>query len=157
MASRTTFLAINFLYLMIVGSMVYAAYYYGGEASIVSLVIGVPTLVMILFAIGYGFLNGSESAVKPADTEELATAPWSRAALVGAWLLGFLILVFLIGFYASVPIFALGYLKLQGKSSWFVAMTTAALLWAVLYLSFEQLMGQELFRGIFFRALVPNF
>ncbi|MDH3446115.1 MAG: hypothetical protein OEN50_19485 [Deltaproteobacteria bacterium] len=156
MASRTTFLAINFLYLVIVGSMVYAAYHYGGEASIVSLVIGVPTLVMILFAIGYGFLNSSESAVEPAASEEAATAPWSRAALIGAWLVGFLLLIFFIGFYKTIPIFALGYLKIQGKTSWVIASVTAGILWAVLYLSFDYLMGQELFQGILFKALVPN-
>ncbi len=156
MASRTTFLAINFLYLMIVISMVYAAYHYGGEASIVSLVIGVPTLVMILFAIGYGFLDRIESTEETADSEEVATAAWSRAAVIGAWLVGFFLLIFIAGFYTTIPIFAFGYLKIQGKTSWVIASATAGILWAVLYFSFDYLMGQELFRGIFFRALVPN-
>ena len=157
MTSRATFLAVNFLYLMIVGGMVYAAYHYGGEASIVSLVIGVPTLVMILFAIGYGFLDRSKDTTETADTADVATAPWSGAALIAAWLVGFFLFIFIAGFYTAIPIFAFGYLKIHGKTSWIIASATAGILWAVLYVSFDYLMGQELFQGVLFKALVPNF
>lgn len=156
MGSRATFLVINFLYLVVVGAMVYTAYHYGGEASIVSLVIGIPTLVMIFFAIGSSLLNKSESEPRAAHSEALVTAPWSRAALIAAWLVGFFLLIICVGFLTSIPVFTLAFLKLEGKTSWLTAIATASLLWAVLYLSFHYLMGQELFQGIVFRALLPN-
>lgn len=155
MASRTTFILVNLLYLLIVGAIVIAAYGFGGEASIVSLVIGVPTLIMIVFALGSALLKSRTEETGAVDPEELATAPWPRAAVICAWLLGFFIVVFFIGFYPSMFLFTLGFLKLEGKTSWLAALAMAVCVTATLYGSFDYLMGQELFEGILFDAIVP--
>ena len=155
MASRSTFILVNLLYLLVVGAIVIAAYGFGGEASIVSLVIGVPTLIMIVCALVAALRNNTADETIAADPEELATAPWPRAALICVWLLGFFLAVFFIGFYPSMFGFTLGFLKLEGRTSWLAALTMAVCVTATLYGSFDYLMGQELYEGILFDAIVP--
>lgn len=157
--NNTTFLFVNLLYLIIVLFIVVESLRIGGDGSLVPLVIGIPTSAMALAGIAGCFfpalqrrfgMHGSSSEDGPGQA-----APWSRAGVIIAWLAAFFLLILLVGFYLAIPVYTLAFLKIQGKVSWPKAVVTAAALWAVIYLSFDVLMGQSLFEGIFFGALLP--
>jgi hypothetical protein len=154
-----TYLVVNFVYLAIVSAIVAQALSFGGEAGLVPLVIGIPTLAMILISIGGRLLplpSREEPARAPAAAAPEDVASWSRGGVIIAWVAGFFLSIFLFGFYWSVPLYTLAFLKVEGRRSWLKCAITAAVLWAVVYVSFGMLMGQGLFKGVLFHALLPN-
>jgi hypothetical protein len=94
---------------------------------------------------------------KPSDTEN-ATKPigWDNKILsICLWSTGFFVLVFLFGFLIAIPIYLLLFLKLYGNIKWIKAATVALITWGAVYIFFEILLSEELFRGILFSAYVP--
>ena len=59
--------------------------------------------------------------------------PSLKMLVASAWTMGFLILILLIGFPISVPLFAFLYLKCHGKESWWISIGLAALASACFY------------------------
>jgi len=62
-----------------------------------------------------------------------------RAAIIFAWIAGFIFAVYLIGFPLTVPFFILLYLKLQAGASRVQSILLAAITWIVFYLLFQRL------------------
>lgn len=155
-----TYLVINLLYLAVVASMVVQSLTFAGEAGIVPLVVGLPTLLMILISISrHLFLSVLERGGAPAGSAGAApvdVASWPRGAVIIGWVGVFFLLIFLIGFYLSIPLYTLVFLRAEGKLPWARAAITAAILWGVVYVSFDMLMGQALFEGVVFHALLPS-
>ncbi len=156
---NTTFVVVNFLYLVIVLFIVMESLRMGGDGSVVPLVIGVPTAAMALAGIAGCFFPALQPRFAPHESSPESgsgeAAPWSRAGIIVAWLAGFFLLILLIGFYLAIPLYTLAFLKVHGKVAWWKATVTTAVLWAVIYVSFDVLMGQRLFEGILFGALLP--
>ena len=94
---------------------------------------------------------------KPSDAEN-TTKPigWDNKILsICLWSTGFFVLVFLFGFLIAIPIYLLLFLKLYGNIKWIKAATVALITWGAVYIFFEILLSEELFRGILFSAYVP--
>jgi hypothetical protein len=60
-----------------------------------------------------------------------------RAAALFAWIAGFVVLVWLVGFPTAVPVFMVSYLLLQSAADWRVAAGLTAAAWAFFYGVFQ--------------------
>jgi predicted Kef-type K+ transport protein len=99
----------------------------------------------------------------PVDREEAeavdvvfsdATSPQvaaRRTAAVLAWIGGFYLAIMLIGFPRAIPLFVFGYLKGQGKESWWLSVLLAALAWAGFDLLFVRLLHTPFADGLIWR------
>ena len=67
-----------------------------------------------------------------------ATAGGRAWAAALAWITAFFISFFVLGAFITVPLFALLYLRLAGKASWWAAAAYAVVTGAVIYLVFRQ-------------------
>ena len=143
---------------------------YGPKEKLIPLGVLVPCIVLaIILLLGEKYPNliklfdlkasmlAQTHFKKPPDAEN-ATNPigWDNKILsICIWSSGFFLLVFLCGFLIAIPIYLLLFLKLYGNIKWIKAATVALITWGAVYIFFEILLGEELFRGILFRAYVP--
>ncbi|MFC1893793.1 tripartite tricarboxylate transporter TctB family protein [Chloroflexota bacterium] len=68
---------------------------------------------------------------------------------MGAWLVGFALFIYLLGFLIAVPLYTLFYMKQRG-SRWLGAFVTAVLFTAIIYIVFEVALGVILYKGVLF-------
>jgi len=78
-----------------------------------------------------------------------------KTVVISLWALGYLILIFLVGFHIANPIFLVLFLKMSGKISWPKTIILTAITWGFIYGLFEIMLKQEIFRGILFDAYLP--
>lgn len=155
-----TYLFINLFYFVLVLAMVLQALTFTGEGGIVPLFVGVPTLALIVTALAGRWLGsrreGEQVSEEAAAQEPADVASWSRGLVIAAWVVAFFLLIFFVGFSISIPVYTLAFLRIEGGVTWTRSAVTAAILWAVIHVSFDVLMGQTLFPGVLFHALLPN-
>ena len=65
-------------------------------------------------------------------------ARW-RAFVLFAWIAGFILIVFLLGFPIAVPLFMFSYLKIQSRTGWLQSVGLAGGAWVFLYILFQRL------------------
>ena len=145
-----TYVIVNLLYLAVVLVVVIPSLGFEGQGGLVPLVLGVPTLALILFSLGRELLHSSAA---PDDAVEVA--PWDKAAPVVAWLGVFCALVILIGFQPTIPIYMILFLRSFGKISWQRCAVAALTVWALVYVSLELVLHRTLFEGVLFGAILP--
>lgn len=78
---------------------------------------------------------------------EAAGEGWHGYLLNIAWIVGFLLSIYLLGFTIAIALFVLLYMKWLG-TRWRVAITCAILTPSVVYGLFEVALGIELYRGL---------
>ncbi len=145
-----SYVIVNLLYLAVVLVVVIPSFGFDGQGGLVPLVLGIPTLVFILFCLGRELL--SPRAAPDASVE---VAPWTTAAPVVAWLGVFCVLVLLIGFQLTIPIYMVLFLRSFGKLSWQRCVVAAVTVWALMYVSLELVLQRTLFEGVLFGAILP--
>ncbi|MDP2654432.1 MAG: tripartite tricarboxylate transporter TctB family protein [Candidatus Omnitrophota bacterium] len=107
--------------------------------------IAVPLLVLALIEMGLSAFATEKQREGHAVDFELTTeidplvARQRTLAIVG-WILGFFILILLIGFPVGVPVFVFSYLKLGGKEKWGLALILTTLSWLVMKGLFDRLL-----------------
>jgi hypothetical protein len=155
--SNLTFLLVNLLYLVVVLLIIAQAVTFTGEGGLASLVIGVPTLGMLLITLGSQFLPVASKRPAGNTAEEVPAdvAPWSAAVPIIGWTGLLFLLIFLAGFQISTPLYTFLFLKLHGKVFWVKSLIVAVALWLLIYVSFDLLLLKPLFGGIFFGAVLP--
>ena len=125
------------------------------ESKLLPLVIGGAVFVLSAIGLWREILAGKkqEAAVTEGDTtkvtEEEAKESWRGYLLAGAWVVGFFLGIYLVGFVIAIPVFVLFYMKSHG-TRWLVAITFAALTTVLIYGVFEFALGVDLYRGLFF-------
>jgi len=67
------------------------------------------------------------------------------------WVAGLMLAIYLVGFYITVPLFSLTYLKVRGRN-WLVAIIFSVAMLVLLYGIFELSLNAHLFRGLLFGA-----
>ena len=145
-----SYVIVNLLYLAVVLVVVIPSFGFEGQGGLVPLVLGIPTLAFILFCLGRELLSPRAA---PEDTVEVA--PWSKAAPVVAWLGVFCVLVLLIGFLLTIPIYMVVFLRSFAKLSWQRCVVAAVTVWALVYVSLELVLHRTLFEGVLFGAILP--
>jgi len=62
-----------------------------------------------------------------------------RVVTIFAWIAGFILFVYLIGFPGTVPLFLFLYLFFEARMSWIFSLTLMAITWGFFYLLFQRL------------------
>ena len=100
-------------------------------------------------------LRTPEEADEQQMVEEIETEPadplW-KYWRSGAWIGGFCLAVYLLGFMISIPIFAFSYLKLHGRG-WAVSITITAALPIFIYVVFGMFLAVDLYPGLLLELL----
>lgn len=157
--SKTTFLLVNLLYLAAVILILIESLTFTEQGGLVPLVVGMPTLGVLLLTVGGQFLpvflKKRVSARKNPEEASLDVASWSNAAPIIGWMGGLFILIFLVGFLISIPLYTFTFLRLYGNISWKKSATIGIALWLLVYVSFNILLHKSLFEGVLFEATLP--
>ncbi len=145
-----SYVIVNLLYLALVLVVVVPSFGFEGQGGLVPLVLGIPTLVLILFSLGRELLSPRAA---PDDSAEVA--PWTAAVPIVAWLGVFCVMVFLVGFLLTIPIYVLLFLRSLARLSWQRCAFAAIAVWALVYLSLKFLLHRILFEGVLLGAIPP--
>jgi hypothetical protein len=85
-------------------------------------------------------------AIEPAEARK-------RAITMFAWLLGFFLLVWLLGFEYGIPLTVFGYLKIQSNESWMLSIILTVLAFGFFWLLFVKLLTLPFPEGLLFSWL----
>ena len=77
---------------------------------------------------------------------------WYGYGLVGTYVVGFFLVIYLINFIVAIPLFICTYMKTH-DTSWRVAAITAVVITALIYLIFELALDLALYQGLLFKVL----
>ena len=115
------------------------------KGALFPLVTGIPLLALATAQLVADLLGKTEAASGPAlDLELSADVPPDvarrRVQAIFAWIAGFIVLVFLLGFPLAVPIFVFAYLALQSGVGWWLRLTLTAVAWGFFHGLFERLL-----------------
>ena len=137
------------------------SYAYDGRAHTVPMLIGWCAVALTILDIiaqtetATGrFLHGLLSG-HPLDSSSLpeeADAAGGHAVVGCAWIAAFVALVTVVGFIAAIPVYTLAFMRIQGRKPWRLCLVTAALITAVTWIVFEQLLRYKVFEGVIFGA-----
>jgi hypothetical protein len=146
--SSYLFIAIMIFMLVIIGFSLRMEYL---ESRLLPLVIS--SVVFVLAAIGLvrKIMVDVKAEVTVTEGEttirEKPGESWRSYLLAGAWLAGFMLTIYLLGFIVAIPLFILAYMKSHG-TRWLVAITFAILTTLLIYGLFELALGVILYRGL---------
>src|SRR5262245_19658338 len=138
------YLGFSIFLILVGGYAVYSASFWSFKTGFFPLVIAIPLILLALAHLLLEVFGDSEKDVGPAvDVEfskEIApdVARW-RAFVLFAWIVGFILIVFLLGFPIAVPLFMFLYLKMQSGTGWLQSLGLAGGAWVFLYVLFQRL------------------
>ncbi|NLS04260.1 hypothetical protein HGP14_12935 [Rhizobium sp. P32RR-XVIII] len=152
--------------LVIFTSMVGLSFGFPAKARFMPLVVGVPGIALCLIqlaidlfrspaapaaaSVGQAIAAASspESGSDEAELPEFGPHTARQELVMAAYFVSFIAGVVAFGFYISVPIMLLTFLKRQAECSWKLSVALAAAATLVLYLVFGRLLGIELHPGL---------
>lgn len=148
-------LIVNVLLLVLAGTIVIASLQYNFRQRIVPLVIGIPTLVMLVAILLSDFsprLNriiamASMGSLQEAPSEDV-TASWARIFVIAGWLVALSVSLFVFGFYVIVPIFLVAFFVAEAKTPLAIAVLSSLVISVVIYVLFPYTLGIEIWPGI---------
>jgi len=152
--------AIGLFFFLLMCFAVYAAFDFDVEARMMPLIVGVPTLalgtVVLIMEIASqwigkpkhseGAMDGSRLG-KDLNAQERRAMARRETSLV-LWLIGIVVLIWLIGLLWSIPVFLVLFLWLQAREPWRLIVSISLGTWAVVYLLFVHILNMELYRGL---------
>ncbi|MBI4286344.1 MAG: tripartite tricarboxylate transporter TctB family protein [Chloroflexi bacterium] len=111
------------------------------------------SLVFVLAAAGlwrdFSTKSPTLTAIGEDKREEKKSGVTLRGYLtIWAWVVGFFLAIYLLGFVVAIAAFVLAYIKSHGVS-WRLALTFSGLTTAFVYAVFERLLDVVLYRGLF--------
>lgn len=155
--------ALTFIMLAIFTSMVAISFGYPSKARFMPLVVGLPGIVFCLIQLGIDLIRSprADTATSVGQSIAAASAPESQheelpefgphtarqEVIMWSYFVSFIAGVILFGFYISVPVMLLTFLRRQGEASWKFALALAIAATLALYLMFGRLLGIELHPG----------
>jgi len=136
-------------------AMMIEAYPWKVQASIVPMIVGTVILVSamasLLFQIFHhpapatgeaGLTPGSLHMDLVSDTDDLPRrVVFGRAAQFFGWLVGFMVSMAAIGIMLTIPLFVIGYMRLENRERWSLVLPQAIAIWLFVYVVFDQLLG----------------
>lgn len=130
---------------LIAGYALYSAIDWPLRTALFPRLIGVPLLALALIEMALSAFSTEKRRKGHAVDFELTTdvdpvvARQRTLAIVG-WILGFFVLILLVGFPVGVPLFVFLYLKLAGKEKWGLALALTVLAWVIIDGLFDRLL-----------------
>lgn len=107
------------------------------SVSIPLLVLATVQLLLMIFEKG----ETSEGAAMDLDFANDVPPEVARRRVIGmfGWIAGFILLVYLLGFPLTVPLFIFLYLKFESAVSWLSSIAVTAITWGCFYMLFQWL------------------
>ena len=133
------------LFLIVVGAYaVHSALGWSFKTALFPLSVSILLIILTAAQLLLDLFGKAETAGGPAiDLELAADVPpdVARRRVIGIffWVVGFILLVFLLGFPIAVPLFMLCYLRLQSHESWWLSLSLTAFAWGFFNGVFERL------------------
>ena len=147
------FIVIMVIMLVIIGFSLRMEHF---ESKLLPLVISSAVLILSAIGLGRGILAGDKQGTTVSSGEtttgEEAGESWRSYLLAGAWVAGFFLAIYLLGFIIAIPLFILAYMKMHG-TKWLVAITFAILIPLFIYGVFELALKIILYRGLLLSLL----
>ncbi|MBI2088692.1 MAG: hypothetical protein HYT78_08090 [Deltaproteobacteria bacterium] len=145
---------------------VFAGLGYGRNSRIFPVAIGIVTAVLIIFDLVSLWVprlfprtevgaRGSRRAEAPSAEAQRVGYSGARLVRMVSWLLAGALGVGLVGFGVTVPVFILGFGRIEGRASWVACLVVAVLFFIFIVGYFEFTMRIRMFRGILFGDLLP--
>ena len=107
-------------------------------------------IILVLAAVGlWGELKRRVKSAATGTGGEKAREGWRKLLLNLAWVMGFFLGIYLLGFFIAIPLFVLGYMKWLGVK-WRPATIYAILTLGIVYAVFGLALKVELYRGLLF-------
>ena len=145
---------------------------YNYKARLIPLVIALPCLAMILYQFAADLLGKKRKKLVSVEEElflktmekvhqevvvekkEKKTDKEAALALLHsvAWIIAFVVLVYLLGFLIAIPLFTVLYMRAKGDS-WVLSGSVAVGLWLTTYLAFIVFAKISLYDALIFRLL----
>jgi len=123
---------------------VYSASAWSFKAALFPLSVSIPLIALTAAQLLLDLFGKAETANGPSVELEFGAdvAPdvaRRRVIDIFLWIIGFILLVFFLGFPIAVPLFILSYLRLQSRESWWRSVSLTAIAWGFFYGVFERL------------------
>ena len=154
---------LTFVMLAIFGTMVAMATQFPPNARFMPFVVGIPGIALCLLQLGMDLLRapgnqlaenfqaaskaGVPANLVPEEEPEFGPHTVSGELTMWAYFVGFIAAVLVFGFYISVPVMLLSFLRRQAEASWKFALFLAVAATVVLYSMFGVLLHVQLFHG----------
>jgi hypothetical protein len=115
-------------------------------ARLVPQIVAWPTLAALVLQLFFDLFPASREGPRPSERSEEPDERGRRRRelLLGAWVLAFFALSWIVGFLLSVPIALIFFLKVLNGDPWRLAISVTAATWAGLYLIFGVLLDVPL-------------
>ena len=123
------------------------------KTSLFPLATGIPLFVLAATQLALELFGKGETTSGPAVELDFSTdvdtaVARKRVIAMLAWIAGFILLVFLVGFPVAVPLFIFSYLGLQSRVGWWLSLTLTAIAWLIFYGLFQWLLNLPFEEGL---------
>ena len=139
----------------VAGYALYASWSWPFRTALFPRVIALPILFLALIesALSVWSIEGEREGhavdFQPTDTVEPALARKRTIAII-IWMLGFLVLILLVGFPLAVPIFVFAYLKIAGREPWMLTIFLTVAAWVFMEGLFDRFLHIPFPEGVIF-------
>jgi len=159
-------LAFTSLLLIFALAVVIASLFYEPRARLIPLAVGIGILILGLPLLVHEVrpirllsildLSLMDIGKKDQSKESGQQVSEKKILEIIAWMCGFFIIIFLLGFHIGIIVYAFTFLKIQAEASLPRACIATAIIWCLTYLLFEVALGFTMFKGLFFGELMPD-
>lgn len=130
--------------ILLSGYAIFAASRWSFKTGLFPLAVAIPLLVLTLLHLYMEVFGAPETSRGPAVDAEFSNevAPEvarRRVITIFSWMAGFVLLVYLLGFPVTVPLFVFFYLKIQSRVGWTQSILLTAITWGIFYGLFQRL------------------
>jgi hypothetical protein len=137
----------------VAGYAVFSAWHWSFKTGFFPLSLAIPLIILVVVHLVLEVVGGSEKTSGPAVETEFANdvppeVARRRVVEIFSWIAGFILVVFLLGFPAAVPLFIFSYLKMQSRSGWLQSITLTAGAWGFFYFLFQRLLNLQFEAGV---------
>jgi fucose permease len=143
----------SLLLMAVAAYAVFSARRWNFKASLFPLATGMPLFVLagaqlLLELFGRGETSGGPAVELDFSTDVDPVVARKRVIGMLAWIAGFILLVFLVGFPVAVPLFMFSYLSLQDEVRWWQTIGLTAVAWGFFYGIFQRLIHLQFEDGL---------
>lgn len=127
---------------------------YEPQARQVPLLIAIPTLLLIVWKLGYVLRNYPPEEDIDVQTEndlnEESEHPYDfvETLRISVWPASFVLLIYLIGYYLAIPVFVFTFMRIYGKARLPIAVGSAVGVTVIVYVVFQMVLNLQLWSGI---------
>jgi hypothetical protein len=135
-----------------IGIIIYSLTYPYLESKLLPIIIAGVLLILAAIQLGKELRADGRNGGEAAPEEEAKSYPLVKGAPSAAWIIGFCLGLYLLGFLVAVPLFVFSYMKSRGRG-WAVSVIVPVILTACIYLIFTTFLQVRLSSGLLFDVL----